>query len=135
MEAAVPPFPDDVEVLKVLLASALQKIDQIEANAGARGHPPPGLVPPPNLTTAKLRLEPHRPVRRRDPRCPHRPFRGLGRRDAHGLSRQRHGLSHESHACFAAGLHARHGLGSARRAAKGARSCLVARDGALPDST
>lgn len=36
MEAAVPPFSGDFEVLKVMAASALQKIDQIEANVRTR---------------------------------------------------------------------------------------------------
>ena len=57
MEAAVPPFPDDVDVLKVLLASALQKIDQIEANARARENATAALIAHLKLQNAKLRRE------------------------------------------------------------------------------
>lgn len=61
MEAAVPPFPDDVEVLKVLLASALQKIDQIEANARARENATAAMIAHLKLQNAKLRREQYGP--------------------------------------------------------------------------
>lgn len=57
MEAAVPPFPDDVEALKAMLASALQKIDQIEANARARENATAAMIAHLKLQNAKLRRE------------------------------------------------------------------------------
>lgn len=68
MEAAVPPFPDDVEVLKVLLASALQKIDQIEANARARDNATAAMIAHLKLQNAKLRREQYGPSAERTER-------------------------------------------------------------------
>jgi transposase len=68
MEAAVPPFPDDVEVLKVLLASALQKIDQIEANARARENATAAMIAHLKLQNAKLRREQYGPSAERTER-------------------------------------------------------------------
>lgn len=68
MEAAVPPFPNDVEVLKVLLASALQKIDQIEANARARENATAAMIAHLKLQNAKLRREQYGPSAERTER-------------------------------------------------------------------
>jgi transposase len=68
MEAAVPPFPDDVEVLKVLLASALQKIDQIEANARARENATAAMIAHLKLQNAELRREQYGPSAERTER-------------------------------------------------------------------
>lgn len=61
MDAAVPPFPDDFEALKVMLASALQKIDQIEANAWARENATAAMIAHLKLQNAKLRREQYGP--------------------------------------------------------------------------
>ena len=68
MEAAVPPFPDDVEALKVMLASALQKIDQIEANARARENATAAMIAHLKLQNAKLRREQYGPSAERTER-------------------------------------------------------------------
>lgn len=68
MEAPVPPFPDDVEVLKVLLASALQKIDQIEVNARARENATAAMIAHLKLQNAKLRREQYGPSAERTER-------------------------------------------------------------------
>lgn len=68
MEAAVAPFPDDVEVLKVMLASALQKIDQIEANARARENATAAMIAHLKLQNAKLRREQYGPSAERTER-------------------------------------------------------------------
>ncbi len=68
MEAAVPPFPDDVEALKVMLASALQKIDQIEANARARENATAAMIAHLKLQNAKLRCEQYGPSAERTER-------------------------------------------------------------------
>jgi transposase len=67
MEAAVSPLPDDAEVLKALLATALQKLDQVEqraasveaelANARARESATQALISHLKLQIAKLRRE------------------------------------------------------------------------------
>lgn len=68
MEAAVSPFPDDVDALKVLLAAALQKIDQIEANARARENATAAMIAHLKLQNAKLRREQYGPSAERTER-------------------------------------------------------------------
>ena len=60
MEAAVSPIPDDVEALKVLLAKATQRADQVEAelaNAKARESATEAVIAHLKLQIAKLRRE------------------------------------------------------------------------------
>src|SRR5215210_7248147 len=60
MAAAVSPFPDDVEALKALLACALQKADQAEAqlaNARVRESATEAVIAHLKLQIAKLRRE------------------------------------------------------------------------------
>lgn len=64
MEAAVSPFPDDIEALKALLASALQKADEAEAqlaNARARESATEAVIAQLKLQIAKLRREQYGP--------------------------------------------------------------------------
>lgn len=64
MEAAVSPFPDDVEALKALLASVLQKADEAEAqlaNARARESATEAVIAQLKLQIAKLRREQYGP--------------------------------------------------------------------------
>jgi transposase len=60
MEAAVSPFPDDLDALKTLLASALQKADEAQAqlaNARARESATEAVIAYLKLQIAKLRRE------------------------------------------------------------------------------
>jgi transposase len=60
MEAAVSPFPDDLDALKTLLVSALQKADEAEArlaNARARESATEAVIAHLKLQIAKLRRE------------------------------------------------------------------------------
>jgi hypothetical protein len=60
MEAAVSPFPDDLDALKTLLASALQKADEAQAqlaNARARESATEAVIAHLKLQIAKLRRE------------------------------------------------------------------------------
>lgn len=68
MEAAFPSFPDNVGVLKVLRASAPQKIDQIEANPRARENTTAAMIAHLKLQSAKLRRERYGPSAERTER-------------------------------------------------------------------
>ena len=60
MEAVISPLPDDVEALKALLVSALQKADEAEAklaNAHARESAIEALIAHLKLQIAKLKRE------------------------------------------------------------------------------
>jgi len=71
MEAAISPFPDDVEALKALLASALQKAEEAEAklaNAQARESAIEAVIAHLKLQIAKLKREQYGPSAERSRR-------------------------------------------------------------------
>ena len=71
MEAAVTPFPSDVNVLKVLLAQATQRANEAEAalaNARAREHAAEAMIAHLKLQNAKLRREQYGPSAERPER-------------------------------------------------------------------
>ena len=71
MEAPISPLPDDIEALKALLVSALQKADEAEAklaNAHARESATEAVITHLKLQIAKLKREQYGPSAERSRR-------------------------------------------------------------------